>query len=177
MGRDKALVEFQGEPLIARALRSLGEVCTEVGIAGGGAELEAFGPRVMDERPGCGPLGGIVSALAETSWQWNLFMAVDMPFVPKMVWMSLLARAERSNLAGVMARVEEQVQPLCAVYSRRALHILRAEFEAGHWKVADAIAAAGEVEYVDFDEPDWFRNLNTAEDLARATIHLKETHL
>lgn len=166
MGRDKALLEIDGETLVARAVGSLKEVCAEVAIAGGGAELARFARVVPDVAPGCGPLGGIVSALAETPFQWNLFLAVDVPFVPKEVWRRLLGQAENSGAAAVMARVGEQVHPLCAAYSRRALRVLREELDAGRWKVADAVGAAGFIDYADFDVPEWFRNVNTPEDLA-----------
>ena len=170
MGRDKALLEMDGETLVARAVRSLGEVCAEVGIAGGGAELARFGRVVPDVKVGCGPLGGIVGALEVTRFEWNLFLAVDVPFVPVEVWLGLLARAEENDAVGVMARVEGRVQPLCAAYARRAAGQLRRELEAGRWKVTTAVAAAGTVEFVDFAEGEWFRNVNTPEEFAAVSL-------
>ena len=168
MGRDKALLELDGELLIERALRKLSAVCDEVAIAGGGAELARFGRVVPDLKPGLGPLGGIVAALEQSGWEWNLFLAVDMPFVPVEVLRALVAAAGGAEMV-VLSRAEGYVQPLCGVYSRRALPALRAELEAGRLKVKDAVAAAGAVGYVEFAELDWFRNLNTPEDLRAAS--------
>jgi molybdopterin-guanine dinucleotide biosynthesis protein A len=67
-----------------------------------------------------------------------------------------------------MARTDGVMQPLCAVYSRKALEVLRQEREAGRWKVTRAIEAAGAVKVMDFDAGSWFVNLNTPEEFAEA---------
>jgi molybdopterin-guanine dinucleotide biosynthesis protein A len=172
MGRDKALLELNGITLVERALQSLSEVCAEVAIAGGAPELERYGRVIPDVTPGCGPLGGIVAALEQTRWEWNLFVPVDVPFVPRAAWLAILERAAAEDALTVMARAGGraggQVQPLCAAYSQAALAGLRRELHAGHWKVTAAAAAAGQVAYVDFDEDAWFRNFNTPEEFVTA---------
>jgi molybdopterin-guanine dinucleotide biosynthesis protein A len=71
-----------------------------------------------------------------------------------------------------MARVEGLMQPLCAVYSRRALGVLQEELAAGRWKVTSAIEAAGPVKVMDFEDARWFANLNTPEEFAEAERHV-----
>jgi molybdopterin-guanine dinucleotide biosynthesis protein A len=164
MGTDKSLLKLDGEALIVRGVRKLQYVCAEVAIAGGEA-----GPRrvIPDRWPNCGPLGGIVSALEQTAYEWNLFVAVDMPFVPEEVFRTLVAAAGSDDLV-VLAEAEGKLQPLCGVYSRRALPMLRAELQAGRYKVKDAVAATGALRLVQFETLDWFRNLNTQEDFKLA---------
>ena len=168
MGRDKALLTLGGEPLVKIGLEKLKAVCDVVAIAGGTAELARFGWVVPDNRPGCGPLGGIVSALQQSLFEWNLFLPVDAPFVPIACLKSLLIMATGSSSVCVMARVEGQAQPLCAVYSRSAVEVLDRELNEGRWKVAEAIEAAGQVKVLDFKESGWFANLNTPEEFAEA---------
>ncbi len=165
MGRNKSLLMLENETLAARSLRKLRLVCTEVALAGGAPELEALARIVPDSYPNCGPLGGIVSALEQSASEWNLFLAVDMPFVPLKVLQSLLASA-----AGmvVLAEAEGKMQPLCGAYSRRALPTLRAELEAGRYKVKDAVAATGALRLAPFEQLDWFRNINTPGDFMLA---------
>ncbi len=165
MGRDKALLLLDGMTLVERALLSLRAVCAQVAIAGGDARLAPFGRVLPDDRPGCGPLGGIVSALEQSAFAWNLFVPVDVPFVPAEVWRALLARAEQGDAICVMAR-GQHVQPLCAAYAKAAAPVLRQELEAGRWKVTAAIGAAGPVAYIDFVEESWFLNVNTPEEFA-----------
>ena len=130
--------------------------------------MRRFAEVVPDTRPGCGPLGGIVSALEATEFGVNLFLAVDVPFVPAEVWRSLRDFAWNTDAVAVMARVHGAVQPLCAAYKLGALAGMRRELEAGRWKVTSAAAAAGRVEYVDFDDEAWFRNVNTPDEFAEA---------
>ncbi len=142
MGSDKALLKLDGEALISRGLRKLRYVCPETAIAGGAAGLETFGRVISDLTPGCGPLGGIVSALEQSRFEWNLFLAVDLPLVPEGVLRALLAAAGGAEPV-VLAQSGERVQPLCGVYSRRALPVLRAELAAGRLKMKDAATLAG----------------------------------
>ncbi len=167
MGQDKALLRLDGETLAACAVRKLREVCAEVAIAGGSEGLQGLAPIVTDEIPRCGPLGGIVAALAQSSYEWNLFLGVDMPFVPQEVLRMLLSTAGGPRRV-VLAEAEGRLQPLCGVYSRNALPVLRGELEAGRLKVKDAVAAVGEVGRVEFPRLDWFRNLNTPEEFRAA---------
>ena len=168
MGRDKAELEVGGVTLVARGLASLKTVCAEVAIAGGDERLARFGRVVRDETPDCGPLGGIVAALEQSAWEWNLFLAVDVPFVPEAVWRGLLLRAAEGGAICVMAR-GKYVQPLIAAYAKSAVGVLRKELEAGRWKMTAAIAAAGGVAYVDFADESWFSNVNTPEEFAALT--------
>jgi molybdopterin-guanine dinucleotide biosynthesis protein A len=172
MGQDKALLTLGGEALVSRGVRKLSEVCAEVAIAGGTENLMQFGRVIPDESLGCGPLGGIVAALEQSSFEWNLFLAVDAPFVPVSVLKALLFMAAGFPSVCVMARAQDVMHPLCGVYSRKGLAVLRQELIAGRWKVTRAIEAAGRVKVVDFDDASWFANLNTPEEFAEAERHL-----
>lgn len=169
MGRDKALLELDGETLLERGLRQLREVCAEVAIAGGAPELGQFARVIADERGGEGPLAGIIAALAASAAEWNLFCPVDVPFVPRQAWERLVGEASAGGADAVLARVAGQVQPLCGLYRRRLVEPLRAQLESGQRRVTAAVMAAGTVVWVEFagaGEAQWFRNVNTPEDYA-----------
>jgi len=167
MGRDKALLEFNGETLIELALRKLKAVCADVAIAGGSPELARFGRVIADPTPGLGPLGGIVAALEQSTCERNLFLAVDMPFVPAAVLQALVA-ADGPEMV-LLAQADGYVQPLCGIYSRRALPVVREELLARRLKVKDAVEATSAVGHLQFADLAWFRNLNTPDDFLVAT--------
>src|ERR1700733_522697 len=80
-GRDKALAEFDGEPLIARLCRVLQTATsTPVRIIGDAAKYSQIGVECIADRwPGEGPLGGIITALEATNASlaedsWNLII-------------------------------------------------------------------------------------------------------
>lgn len=167
MGEEKALLELDGEALLARGLRLLGVVCAEVAIAGGSPDLARFGRLVSDETAGQGPLSGIIASLEDTAFEWNLFCPVDVPFVPRTAWQRLLEHAPLGGVDAILARVCGQVQPLCGLYRKQVGGALRAQLQGGQRKVTAAIEAVGPVVWVDFDQPredQWFRNVNTPED-------------
>ncbi len=166
MGRDKAFLTLDGETLASIALRKLRAVCPDVAIAGGASDLAMLARVIPDTHPGCGPLAGIVAALEQSEVDRNLFLAVDMPFVPVDVLATLLSAASSESV--LLAEAEGKLQPLCGVYSRRALPVLRAELEAGRYKVKDAVVATGVFGTLPFENPAWFRNVNTPDDFKEA---------
>ena len=97
---------------------------------------------VADEVPGCGPLGGIVAALEQSEWEWNLFLPVDVPLVPAVALRELMGLADAGCVA-VLTETEGRVNPLCGVYARRALPVLREELAGGRLKVRVAAEKAG----------------------------------
>ncbi len=167
MGTNKAFLLFQGESLIERSLRKLHQVCSPVAIAGGVPALAAFGSVIEDRTSGNGPLGGIVAALEQTTAEWNLFIAVDMPLLPVRVLQQLIGGFDQSSLV-TLARAEGQVQPLCGIYARQALPVLRAELEKGNRRVRAAAEATGALTYWQAQNPAWFTNVNTPEEFAAA---------
>jgi molybdopterin-guanine dinucleotide biosynthesis protein A len=169
MGRDKAFLELGGRTMVEIGLEKLRVVCGEVSLVGNTAELARFGvPVVPDAVAGCGPLGGIVAGLQASALEWNLFLAVDVPFVPVAVLKRLLNRSETEGAVCVLAETLGESHPLTGLYAKAALPVLHRELEAGRLKVKSAIKAAGVVRSVCFERDDWFRNLNTPEEFAAA---------
>jgi molybdopterin-guanine dinucleotide biosynthesis protein A len=173
MGRDKALLVFDGETLVERALGKMGAVCASIAIAGGGEELQRFGTVVPDARPGCGPLGGIVAALAHSELEWNLFLPVDVPLLPVEFLRKLAERCLASAAVAVLPRVEGRVEPLCAAYSGRALREMKKCLDAGRFKVTDAMEAAGPVEFLEVEgDRLQFANVNTPKEFEEAERYM-----
>lgn len=179
-GRDKALVEFGGVPMLMRMRDALKRVPSEVAIIGDSDSYGSFGtPCVADRWPGEGPLGGIVTALLHTrktksECVWNLIVSCDMPFLT-MEWLSFLCASARESAAEVvLAHSAHGPEPLCVCWRTDALAALQAGFERGVRKVTDGIALLrSEV----LDEADWkrfdndgrlFWNMNTPADYEEA---------
>lgn len=175
MGKDKALVVFEGRTLLDRALETARKVSPDVRIAGDLEKYAAFAPCIPDVYPQCGPLSGINAALRSTHTDFNVMLAVDLPFVTGELLQFLLDRARVAATAVVtIPRADHGLQPLCAVYRREFVVKSEQAMRAQRYKI-DALFDWDRTQVVEEDmlraagfSPQMFRNLNTPEDLAAA---------
>ena len=163
--------------MLERQIRALRSVARRVVVVGGPAgyldKLDV--PVIPDAVANRGPLGGIYTALLETRTEFNLVLGCDLPFVTCNLLARLMnrARAEGSDVAVPRSR-DGRLQPLCAVYRRRALYAVRTRLVLGLNKLSGffpmvrctdipwrELADAG-VRSSEFD------NMNTPEDYAYA---------
>lgn len=121
MGRDKAFLVRAGQPLLATQLTKLRAAGAEEVLISGrpDTKYEAFGCPVLQDRfLGAGPLAGIERGLATVRAPLLLVMAVDLPCVNVEFLHQLLARCEPER--GVVPLYQDRLEPLLAVYPRRA---------------------------------------------------------
>jgi molybdenum cofactor guanylyltransferase len=179
-GRDKALAEIDGKPMVVRMCELLRGVTKNVTVVSAPEKYSEFGLQIVEDRwPGEGPLGGIVTALRTTAardkaCEWNVILSCDMPFLT-MQWMEFLAgRAAKSKAQVVAPKSAYGLEPLCACWRTGSASVLQQAFEGGVRKVTDALKRlTAEV----LDEADWkrfdsagrlFWNMNTAADYEEA---------
>ena len=185
MGRDKALLQLGGRPLIEIALGLLRGLGIEPRICGTRPDLARFAQVLPDNHPGRGPLAGIEAALSASGSDLNLFIPVDLPLLPLAFLRWMMDRAEVSQAVATIPLLTGRPQPLCAVYSRRLLRGIHEALAGGEYKMMTAIASAAHSlgERIDTcaveslaaalipetwpDDPPvqlWFRNINTPEE-------------
>jgi molybdopterin-guanine dinucleotide biosynthesis protein A len=178
MGKDKALLQYGGRPLVEHAVCLLKSAGLEPHIVGSRPDLSVYAPVVEDLHAGCGPLGGIEAALASSTSEWSVFLPVDLPLLPAVFVRYLI---ERSAITGAIATIPTlagRPEPLCAVYRHDLLSGIRASLEAGRYKVMHAIEGAVRPAEIDLFSVEavaathdwplrrWFQNLNTPSDIA-----------
>jgi len=174
MGTDKAFLPWGTGTLLEHALSLAGAVATHVSILGDAGKFARFGPVIEDLYPSRGPLGGIHAALVSSTSQWNLLIAVDLPFLRPQFLDYLTTRARESGAAVIVPRAAGGLQPLCAVYRREFARIAEQSLAEGKNKIDPLFGQVktriiDEVELVrDGFSPEMFRNLNTPEDLEHA---------
>jgi molybdenum cofactor guanylyltransferase len=178
-GRDKALVEIGGAPMLSRMRSLLRDVTKEVNVVAAPHKYAALGvASIADRWEGQGPLAGIITALQTTAEiggaEWNLIIGCDMPFLTR-EWLTYLAeRAPTSGAEVVAPRSAQGLEPLCACWRTSAAAKLQQVFEGGTRKITEAMKHL-HMEVV--DEADWkrfdkagrlFGNMNTAADYDEA---------
>lgn len=137
MGRPKETLRIDGESMLERQVRLLGSVARRTAIVGtsAGYLADLNVPCLPDAVAGHGPLGGIYTALLESRTEYNLIIGCDLPFISRrlLTWLALRAMADGSD-ATVPCSRDGRLQPLCAVYRRRALYAVRTRLELGENK-------------------------------------------
>ena len=158
MGRDKALLEIEGETLVSGAARRLGEVCGEVIVADRGRELL---PGSVPDGPGQGPAAGILGAARARPGERLLVLAVDLPKVP----VSLLEKLAGMDADLAIPRWEGGLEPLCALYGPAAIAEIEERVARGRLDLRTLPETPGlRVAYLE-EAGEFFLNLNRPEDL------------
>ena len=157
MGRDKSRVRLAGRAMLGRVRAN--------------AEKTGWPTRVIREDlvPGCGPLGGIYTALATTKAEAVLFLACDMPFVSGEL-IALMIEKFHSARAAVFVSFAHQVG-FPFILARDVLPLLSRQLarkEFAIWSLARKLEA--KIFRPSAQLAAQLRNVNTPEDLASASV-------
>lgn len=175
MGRDKALLKVDGETLLDRAIRTMGETARPVFVVADEPNRYRLSDATVvgDEYPGAGPLGGIVTGLRCAGPGLHLVIACDMPFVRQELLALLQSRAAGHEAA--IPWIGGRPEPLCAAYDFRCLAPFSRALAEGERAVHRVL---GLISAVRVDESELraidpaltsFVNLNEPRDLMRFT--------
>jgi molybdopterin-guanine dinucleotide biosynthesis protein A len=166
MGRDKALLAYRGTTLAGHVARMVASAAGSVALIGDPDRYRPLGyPVFRDLFPGCGPLGGIHTALTVAPTDWTLVVACDMPEVTADALRVLLDRDARPGCGAVLATgASGEPEPLCGVYHRRCLPVLARAIREKRLKMRDLVPELdAELRKLD---PGVLANVNTPADWA-----------
>jgi len=166
MGSDKALLPMGGRTLLEHIAAEVEGAAGNVTIIADPALYSRFGWAVVaDLRPGCGPLGGIVTALEVSNRSWNVIAACDMPAIDTEFLNHLLLTAAMApkGCECLAPLGPSGPEPLCAVYHGSALAKLRAALDGNILKMRYVLESL-ETRYVPVPDLRRFRNINTPGD-------------
>jgi molybdopterin-guanine dinucleotide biosynthesis protein A len=173
MGTSKALLRWDGVPLVARVAGALAEAVEEVVVvARRPAELRGLGLQVVEDEPGPQtPLSGVRTALRLAAARPLFVAACDMPFLSPAFVHELLLLGEGHEV--VVPLHHDRPEPLHAVWLPSSLGQVESSLESGRPAVRDVLARL-DVRWV--TEQEWrcwdpegrsLVNLNTPQDVER----------
>jgi molybdenum cofactor guanylyltransferase len=171
MGRDKALIEYQGQPIIVHVIDGLRVLADDIVVVSNRSDLySSFGARVIaDYDPPCGPLGGIAVGLQAVIHELAIVVACDMPFLNVTLLRWLIDQA--TGYDAVVPQTGAEYEPLHAAYRRTCYHPIEQRLQRGERRVISFFA---DVRLRAVPEPEWrlldpegrsLINLNTPDDL------------
>lgn len=178
LGRDKAVEQIGGEPLIARSIGRLSAVADEIIVVVNDVERGEQLPlpptcRVaVDVYADSGSLGGIFSGVSAMNDEWGVVVACDMPFINIALLGYMLSL--REGFDAVVPVLDGRPEPTHALYSKACLRHIERRLQAGDLKIAcffdDVSVRYVSQEEVDAHDPDHlsFFNVNRQSDLDKA---------
>ena len=125
-GRDKSALVVDGRTIRDRQVAELSRVTTEILVV------------TRDIVPGCGPLGGLHTALTDAQGDAVFVVACDMPFIEAPFVEYLLDLTREAEV--VVPRTERGYHPLCAAYTRGCLPAVTRRLAQRQLKMADLFA-------------------------------------
>lgn len=171
MGRDKATIEFEGQPLWKRQLELLRGLGPQEIFVAARTRPDWLPPEIealLDDPPSRGPLSGLTRALTAVRTTHLIALAVDMPFMNSDQLVELLNAARAG--CGVVPIVREQAEPLAAIYPVEVASDFGAAL-SGHdfslQRIVRKLAAAGKIRPVPISEAHarLYRSVNAPADL------------
>ncbi len=170
MGSDKAFLTWGDDTLLSHALKLAAGVTPRMRIVGDARKFAAFGVVIGDIYRDHGPLGGIHAALASSTTDFNLMLAVDSPLIEPRFLQFMVGLARGTDALVTLPRADGGLQPLCAVYRREFALPADQALQMGRNKI-DALFTTVKIRVIENDEligagfsAAMFRNLNTPEE-------------
>ncbi len=173
MGSDKALMQFQGERLIERTMRTFRSVFPKIMIITNTPldYLDQDAGIATDIYPGKGPLGGIYTGLFFSPTEHAFVAACDQPFFNPDFISSMIDRIGSYDI--VVPQTERGPEPLHAIYSRKCVGRIHALLGENRLKIAGFYKSFRTLyipssEYGKFEPGEkMFYNMNTLSDLEK----------
>jgi molybdopterin-guanine dinucleotide biosynthesis protein A len=171
MGRDKAALVFQEEPLWRRQLRVLRDLRPEkvfVSARTASTWLPDNTELLLDEPPSRGPLSGLTKALTQMQTTHLIVLAVDMPFVTREQLRFLWSKA--GDGCGVVPLIGQRAEALAAIYPKESAADFAAALAGPDLSLQPLVrrlAAAGKVQLlpVPSEDQDRYLSLNKPTDI------------
>ena len=182
MGQAKALLPFDGEPLIAHIVRSLKELFADVVVVLGPGQAVPALPvtLVRDEVAYQGPVSGIYHGLNAAKSDVSFVASCDIPFLNLSLISYLFSHIHDHDV--VVPYWEGRYQPLFAIYRKDVTPYLHAQLQRGELRpifLFDKVRTRkiDEEEIRRFDpEGLSFLNMNTPEDYEAALQRWRQLH-
>ena len=166
-GTNKLLLCHEGRTFLSLIAEAFGETGRILLSADKKERFAKLGfPVIEDRYPGCGPLGGIVSALETCSEEAVFVAACDMPFITKESVRRLLDAYFR-NGGIVLAEGSAGIEPLFGIYPNTVLPEAKSMLTRGDLKLRSLYASCGGTSVRFEDADSVFININTPADYRR----------
>lgn len=176
LGEEKPFFLINGKPLIEIVFERVKNLFEKIYIVTTTPEkfnkFEKENVELLRDDIKCGPLGGIYTGLLKSETYFNFVLGVDLIFISK-EFINYIEKI-KDNYDIIVPRTEKFIQPLCGIYSKKVIQVVKRKIDEGKFRVLDILKELN-VRFIDeeelscFGNPDFLLfNLNTKEDKRKA---------
>ncbi len=173
MGRDKATLVLDNEPLIQRVYGVVREALNNTIVVSNNLKVMPGMniPIIKDVVAVQSPLAGIASALMYTGADYVFALACDMPFLSVNAIKYMLDNISGQDI--IIPETEKGYEPLHAIYGRSCISYMLTCIERGRHRIADifpylSVSMLKESPLFFCDGVSVFTNINTEEEFEKA---------
>jgi molybdopterin-guanine dinucleotide biosynthesis protein A len=169
MGEDKSLMKLNGKTMVEFSVDALKTLCSSVIISSNQEVYDFTGCQVWpDEVADQAPIVGIYSCLKRSESEINIILSCDMPLINCELLKYLLARSADYEIT-VPIHENGMIEPLCGIYKRSAIDVLKMSIDEGNFSLKDCIRKTSHLlvpvdNLAQFVDQNFFRNINTPAD-------------
>jgi molybdopterin-guanine dinucleotide biosynthesis protein A len=169
MGKDKGLINLNGEKMVNYSINTLKPICNNIIIISNNDDYDGLGyPVYKDIYKNQGPLAGIHTGLTNSETEKNIILSCDSPFVPTDLLKHLIDNSNEFD--AVVPKYYNRLYPLTAVYNKACINVFENCIKEDKLKVKKAIELVNSnvIELssnLDFVNDKMFTNINTLAEL------------
>lgn len=171
LGRDKSILEINGEFIIEQHVKALIENNLEVYISCRPEQenqLKHFAPCIIDQHKEIGPIGGILSAYKHKEGNSWLVIACDMPNISSQSIRELISKRDQFYDVSCYINSEGYPEPLFAIWESSAYSVLESARQKKAFSLISILKTLN-CQYLKSLPDEVFYNINTPEDLKNIT--------
>lgn len=164
LGRNKALVELNGQTIIEKVVSAIPAGKENIKIVTSSFLTFHFLKLKMisDIHPGLGPIGGVHAGLVDSTFDFNFFLACDLPLISTKIIQAVLDFHAGQDIFGI--RTKNGLEPLCAVYSKGCISTIENQMKVRDYSLHSLFETVPS-EFIEIEDSNILFNLNTTQDL------------
>lgn len=139
MGQDKGLMLLNNKPMITHLLDTVKNITNNIIIVSNNKEYKPFGFEVYEDLiKDAGPLAGIYTGLTYSTFENNIVLSCDVPFVSENLLKFLI---QNSSLFDVtIPKNNEKTHQVIGVYNKSCIPVFKNELEQHQRKIKLALS-------------------------------------
>ncbi|WP_373396081.1 molybdenum cofactor guanylyltransferase [Algoriphagus halophilus] len=171
MNTEKGLVEFQGKTFLQWILDAVTPLTSDITLVTKNAAYACYGlPIIPDVVEDQGPVGGIYTALVDSSSRYNLILSCDIPKITTEVLTSLIQFAIGTDKDVCILSDGKHDYPLIGCYQKSLLPVFQNAIEQHHLKLCPLVdSLRNQKLLITSKDQATIRNINTQAELLSLT--------